>query len=224
MKRIFALIFCVALMCAMSVMVFAETETIPEETSLVTETTAESETVSATEALAPEVTERTTFTTEEIVAWAKAHFEEISVVVSILVSAIYTSKNRKLLNKSISDTNHNAITVSENNAATTSEALNLMRGYKAAAEASIQKIKDTSEEEKRKLYEALATATNALETSKLANIELANEVAELLVLANIPNSKKEELYARHMAAVKNISEVKGAVTPEENNNDNGETK
>jgi hypothetical protein len=38
-------------------------------------------------------------------------------------------------------------------------------------------------------------------------MELANEVAELLVLANIPNSKKEELYSRHLAAVGAIAEA-----------------
>ena len=43
--------------------------------------------------------------------------------------------------------------------------------------------------------------------SVLANVELANEVAELLVLANIPNSKKEELYSRHLAAVGAIAEA-----------------
>ena len=40
-----------------------------------------------------------------------------------------------------------------------------------------------------------------LETSKSANLEFSNELAELLVLANIPNSKKDELYSRHRAAV-----------------------
>jgi hypothetical protein len=200
-------------------MVFAETETISEETALVTETTAVSETVSVTEALTPEVseptpTEQSNLTTEEIVAWVKAHFEEISVVVTLLLNMIYMAKKHKLLNKSISDTNHNAVTVSENSDRAIAEALNMMKSYK-----------ESSEEEKRKLQEALATATNYLETSKLANIELANEVAELLVLANIPNSKKEELYARHIAAVKNISEVKENITlTEVIEDDNGETK
>lgn len=219
MKKIFAFIFCIVLICAMPVMVFAETETIPEDTALVTETTAESETVSATETLAPEVTEptpipteQTNLTTEEIVAWIKAHFEEISVVVTLLLNMIYMAKKHKLLNKSISDTNHNAITVSENSDRVIAEALKMMQSYK-----------ESSEKEKKKLQEALTTATNYLETSKLANIELANEVAELLVLANIPNSKKEELYARHRAAVKSISESKENITPTEViEDDNGE--
>lgn len=207
MKKIFAFIICIVLICAMPVMVFAEST----ETTTETETTSESDTISATETLAPEVTEpipippeQTRFTSEEIVAWIKAHFEEISVVVSLLCNMIYMAKKHKLLNKSISDTNHNAITVSENSDRAIAEALRMMQSYKEA-----------SEEEKRKLQEALATATNYLETAKLANVEFANELAELLVLANIPNSKKDELYARHMAAVKNISEAKGNITPTE---------
>ena len=210
-------------------------ETIPEETTLETETTAEesetisetetiseSETISAIETLPPETTEptpippeQTKFTSEEIVAWIKAHFEEISVVVSLLANMIYMAKKHKLLNKSISDTNHNAITVSENSDRVISEALKMMQNFKESSEAMIQRYKESSEEEKKKLQEALTTATNYLETSKLANVEFANELAELLVLANIPNSKKDELYARHIAAVKNISEVKGNITPTE---------
>ena len=48
---------------------------------------------------------------------------------------------------------------------------------------------------------------NYIKASKLANVELANELAELLVLANIPNSKKDELYSRHIAAVAAISDA-----------------
>ena len=61
--------------------------------------------------------------------------------------------------------------------------------------------------EKQKLEVLLEKAESLLETAKLANVELANEVAELLVLANIPNSKKEELYARHLAAVNAMTEA-----------------
>ena len=60
---------------------------------------------------------------------------------------------------------------------------------------------------------------NHLKVAKLANTELANEVAELLVLANIPNSKKDELYARHRAAVALID---AASTENEVENDDGE--
>jgi hypothetical protein len=45
----------------------------------------------------------------------------------------------------------------------------------------------------------------------MANVEFANEVAELLILANIPNSRKDELYARHLAAVNAIQEAESIV-------------
>jgi hypothetical protein len=58
-----------------------------------------------------------------------------------------------------------------------------------------------------------------IKTAKLANVEFANELAELLVLANIPNSKKDELYSRHIAAVGAIAE---AEKTEVTTNDGGE--
>ena len=193
MKRIVAFIFCVALILAMPITIFAETEAAVESAV---------------------ATDSFNFSSEEIVAWAKAHFEEISVIVSILIGAIFSKKNLKFFKKSISDTNHNAIVVSENSAAVVSEALKMMQSYRKA-----------SEEEKSKLQNALATTTKYLETAKLANIEFANELAELLVLANIPNSKKDELYARHLDAVKSISTAEATLTSAEvNSHDTGETK
>ena len=72
--------------------------------------------------------------------------------------------------------------------------------YKDEIITLLAEIRQT-DDEKKKLETALAEVENYLKTAKLANTELANEVAELLVLANIPNSKKEELYSRHRAAV-----------------------
>jgi intergrase/recombinase len=174
MKKILAFIICIVLICAMPLVVFAEGE--------------------GTESLPTEVTE--TSITDEIVSWIKGNPEEVSVICSLIISAFYSVRKHKMLNKSISATNLNAITVSENSERAMAEALEMMRGFKEA-----------SAEEKRKLQEALDTANNYLKASMLANKEFANELAELLVLANIPNSKKDELYARHIDAVKTIEET-----------------
>ena len=174
MKKILALIICIVLMCAMPIVVFAEGE--------------------GTDSLPTEVTE--TSITDEIVSWIKSNPEEVSVICSLIISAFYSIAKHKKLDKSISATNHNAITVSENSERAMAEALEMMRGFKEA-----------SAEEKRKLQEALDAANNYLKASMLANKEFANELAELLVLANIPNSKKDELYARHLGAVKTIEET-----------------
>ncbi len=72
-------------------------------------------------------------------------------------------------------------------------------------------------EEKKTLEETVEEVRAFMEKAKLANVELANEVAELLVLANIPNSKKEELYSRHLAAVGAIADKTEVI-----HNDNGQ--
>ena len=56
-------------------------------------------------------------------------------------------------------------------------------------------------EEKDKVENMLHQVENYLKTAKLANVEFANELAELLNLSNIPNAKKDEMYARHTSAV-----------------------
>lgn len=189
MKKLIAFIICIVLICAMPLMVFAEGE--------VAENLPVEETVSETpEAPSPTTEEQPKFTTEEIVAWVLSRPEEISVIVGLIISAFYSVRKHKKLDKSISATNLNAITVSENSERAMAEALEMMRGFKEA-----------SAEEKRKLQEALDTANNYLKASMLANKEFANELAELLVLANIPNSKKDELYARHLDGVKNIENI-----------------
>mgnify|MGYP002514089081 CR=1 FL=1 len=71
---------------------------------------------------------------------------------------------------------------------------------------------------------------NYLKTSTDANIEFANELAELLGLANIPNHKKEEIGARHLEHVKAIleaekkAEAAAVVSTEEVKEDVGEEK
>ena len=88
---------------------------------------------------------------------------------------------------------------------------------------SIRKYKDTPVE-KQKLEQTLGEALAYIKTAKLANVEFANELAELLVLANIPNSKKDELYARHRAAVDAISLTEEKATLAEVNTDDSEQK
>lgn len=248
MKKFIAFILCtIVLMCATSFAVSAEdtfdsaeqttpvSENLPTSEEIVTDEEIEGiVTIPETEVITPEteaippvteeipetdvpvVTEQTT--SEFIVSYIKAHFEEISVVVTLILTIFYNARKHKLLNKSISATNHNAITVTENSDRIISEALERMQGisadvsgYKEAFTKLLEEYR-ASEEEKRNLEKTLKDAMSCIKTSKLANMEFANELAELLVLANIPNSKKDELYARHIAAVKSISEAEENVT------------
>ena len=186
MKRIFAFVICaVLLLCVFPVVAFAEGEAVVQEPTL----------------------------TDKIVDYVKEHLEEISVIVYIFITSIYERKKQKTNYNAIATVNNNAVTVSQDsktaieNANANMEAVkNEVVGYKEQIEKLLTAF-NASEEDKQKLEAKLDEVNNHLKTAKLANMELANEVAELLVLANIPNSKKEELYARHLAAVGAISEA-----------------
>lgn len=226
MRKILALIICIVLMCAMSVVVFAEDE-IPSVTTVET-TTTESLPTSTEKATEGEnsgaVAELTT--TEKIVSYILSHPEEVTVIVTTILTVFYQVLKHKVLNRSIGTLNNNAIRVAENSRESMQSALaemgsmsSTVGGYKTDIEALLSAYKETAEE-KKKLENTLAELNVHLKQSKLANTEFANELAELLVLANIPNSKKDELYARHIAAVSMIEEV----TVAEVNTDDNEQK
>lgn len=137
-------------------------------------------------------------TVDKVVEYIQLHLEEISVIVTLIGYVFYQARKHKLLNKSIGTLNNNAVAVAENSKESINSAL-----------ATMNDIEQT-----------LADVKRSLHTAKLANMELANEVAELLVLANIPNSKKEELYARHLAAVGAIADAeKTEVITDDNGNE-----
>ena len=156
--------------------------------------------------------------TEVISSYFQENFEETTVVSSIFLFLLYYVRDRIKLKGTIGTLNNNAITVAQNSAETIKAALAGVEGiaevvnkYKDEVEALLGEIRNSAEE-KKSLEETLTNVEGFLKTSKLATIELSNEVAELLVLANIPISKKEELYSRHRAAVDAIAEAEGEVT------------
>lgn len=190
----------------------AETEAVTEvteETEAVTEVT---ESVTGANTEVP-LKETIVLTTDGIVKWVEEHLEEIIVVVTMVISAAYQAVMKLSLNKSVALCNNNAVSAVENS----NDAINFALSKVEETSASVDRYKEEiatllaeirrSDEEKKKLETAFAEASTYLKTAKLANMELANEVAELLVLANIPNSKKDELYARHRAAVATIDAV-----------------
>lgn len=204
MKKIFAILLCVAIIFAMPVVAFAEgVEAVETDVS--------------SEEGAPNVSEKSEaeieaeLTTQKIISYIQEHLEELSVILTLILTVFYQIRKHSALNKSIRITNNNAIAVAENSEGVIREALNkiksvgeVVNGYKDEISKLLSEIR-VNEEEKQKFAAALSKANGLLETSKAATIELSNEVAELLVLANIPNSKKEELYSRHRAAVDAIA-------------------
>ena len=220
MKRILALVLCLLFAaCTLTLTICAEeanpsTEEIVEDKGVATPTVEEGASNEEFEAN----TAVNSITTDDIVQYGKENFEEISVVVTLLMTAFYNFRKHKLLNKAISATNKNAIAVSENSEQVITTALDMINDQKKEFSALLSEYR-ASEEEKKRLKQVLDEAMNHINSAKLANVEFANELADLLVLANIPNSKKDELYSRHVAAVDAIAE---ADKMEVNTDDGGE--
>lgn len=206
MKKIFALILCAMLICATPVIAFAEGEEIATE---VTENTSTEEIATESEISASEPT-----LPDKFIGFITENYEGstfISLAISIVVYTYFAIKKHKSLSGSIGVLNNNAVTVAENSAKTIEDAMKKMaamaevvEGYGNTMSSMLEEIRKNAEE-KQSLEEMLCSVKKALETLKLADIEFGNEVAELLVLANIPNAKKEELYSRHRAAVDAIA-------------------
>ncbi len=196
MKKLLAFTLCIMLMFAMSIPAFAE-----ETTTAVEETTTDAFLFDGE------------LSTQKVLDWFKKNFEEISVIASLIVALILEVTKHSSLNKSIDNTNDNAVTIAENSEAAVKEALTQVKTAAAAVGTYIDVINKLLDEvrytaeEKAKLEAIVAEINTNFKTAKLANLELANEVAELLVLANIPNSKKDELYSRHLAAVAAIADA-----------------
>ncbi len=198
MKRVFAILLCVLIMFAVSFSAFAkEGETVGESIS----EGAETETNEAEEP------SDANLVTERIVGYVQEHLEEISVIITMILTVFYQIRKHAVLNRSIGTLNNNSIAIAENSSAAMEGVSSAVTGYKSEIAALLGEYRQNAEEKKR-LETALSDVEGYLRTARLANVELANEVAELLVLANIPNSKKEELYARHIAAVRAIDTAK----------------
>lgn len=195
MKKLLAFTLCIMLMFAMSIPAFAE------ETTPVEETTSDAFLFDGE------------LSTQEVLDWFKGNFEEISVIVSLIFALFYEVRKHSSLNKSINDTNDNAVTIAENSEAAVKAALTQVETAAATVGTYIDVINTLLDEvrytaeEKAKLEAIVTEISTHFKIAKLANVELANEVAELLMLANIPNSKKDELYSRHLAAVAAIADA-----------------
>ena len=196
MKKIFAILICALMICAFPIMVFAEGET----ESVVTEVPAEAETAVV------EADDPNDLSVDMIVGYVQEHLEEISVIITLILSIFYNVRKHGKLNKSITTLNNNSVAVAETSATSIGNVLAVVAEYKSAMDKALEEIR-RNDEERAKLEDSLAEVSKYLKATRLANVELGNEVAELLILANIPNSKKDELYARHLAAVNEITEA-----------------
>jgi hypothetical protein len=216
MKKILALMLCIIFVCAMPLVAFAEDEVaapVVEEVETTEDTTEETPTEG--ENTPPEsapvedssaIKETAKTITEKIESWILKEKELLIALITIVAAVFYRLRDSSKLNKSIIKLNNNAVDIANNSMEAISGASGAVTSYSSEISALLTEFRKTAEDNK-KLEAALSNVEGYLINAKRANIELSNEVAELLVLANIPNSKKEELYARHRAAVDAIADI-----------------
>lgn len=226
MKKILAFILCAVLICAVPIAVSAEenpadaVETNPTVSeNLPTEEESATEGENSPSETIPEKT-----VTEKIVEYVQSHFEEISVIGTLIVGMFYEIRKHGKLTGSIGTLNNNAITIANNSSDAIKKALEevtdiakVVDSYKGEIASLLAEIR-TSAEEKKNLEDTLSNVQTFLKTAKSATIELSNEIADLLVLANIPNSVKEELFDRHKKAVHELEAAEEVMS-----NDGNET-
>lgn len=207
MKRILAFILCAMLMIVLPVVASAdEAEPTVEENVPPVEESATEDAAEAEKSM-----------TDIIVEYVQSNIEELSVIGTLLLTIFYEIRKHVKLNGSIGTLNNNAITIAENSAKAIKDSLTevegiaeIIKGYKEEFSALLGEVRKNAED-KQSLEDTLSQVATFLKSAKLANLELSNEVAELLVLANIPNSKKEELYSRHTKAVHDLEVVEKEV-------------
>lgn len=213
MKKIFIILLCVMLIFALPIVASAEEADVvtDAQTTEVTENLpSENETTIEGEILPPE---EETPITETLVEYVKEKFPEIAILLASLAMTAFISHLKTKLTASMGVMNNNAVTM----ATTSAEAINV--GLKKMEDMAskfgegmemmsslLGEIRKTAEE-KESLEQMLHQVDAHLKTAKLANIEFANELAELLNLSNIPNSKKDEMYARHTQWVHELEAV-----------------
>ena len=220
MKKILVFILCAMLIFALPVVAFAEGETldgIVQEEVIEDNSTTTEENVTEGENSASEVL----LISETIKEWILAHVEEILVVVFNGALAIFYKRSYTKSNLSMGTINNNAVAIAKNSSTALDENRLSMERVEEKLERFETKITElltafsVTAEEKQKLEEELIEIKKCLETAKLANVEFANELAELLCLSNIPNSKKDELYSRHRAAIDKIVETENTEVKED---------
>ena len=151
---------------------------------------------------------------DRIAKWFEANADTISLIFSIIGAVVVIVKKGSDLLKKAGIINDNAVTIATESASqmkaaqdTINNAANVVTGYNEQITALLGAF-STLVDENRLLKDDVNTLKNYLNTSTYANIEFANELAELLALANIPNYKKDEIGQKHLESVAAILEAR----------------
>lgn len=185
-------------------------ETMPEETPEETPPAETPPVETPPTETTPTFEEEVDMVSEQIKEWLVANLDSISIIITLISTCIVTFVKLKTTIKAARTMNNNTITISKasNDAiaqalASIENASGAVTNYDARIATLLEAFKTTAED-KLKLEAELVEIKNYLKTSSKSNLEFADELAELLALANIPNYKKEELGARHVAAKREI--------------------
>lgn len=187
MKKLLMILLCVLMIAAVPTVAFAE-ETVTEETTTEVEMTI----------------------TERVVEYVKENAEGILAVLASIGSAILVKLISVKLSTSVSTLNNNSITIAKEAEDKLGVASKKLEEYAEKMTEVLFKY-EKSENEKKALEGMLNKVTTLLETSKIAVVELGNEFAELLLLSNIPNAKKESFYASHKEAMQKLEKAEGVI-------------
>lgn len=190
MKKIFMILLCVLMMVAVPTVAFAasETEEVPDKT----------------------ITEVEMTITERVVEYVKENAEGILAVLASLGSAILVKLIGGKLSNSVSTLNNNSINIAKEASDKLETATKKLDEYEGKMADFLSKL-NRSEEEKKILETTVAQVDTFLKSAKVAILDLADELAELLLLANIPIAKKEEALKIHQEALKKINEIEGVI-------------
>ena len=213
MKRILVWVMICVFMISMTVVSFAE-ETYPESEAV--ESIEDIEKESYGESESPENVEeepekaRTETWSGAIAGFFKENFTETSLTafaIALLTFCLEHFSSNKNLKSHIGILNGNAIEIAETsakNAAANAEVLEALKGEVTKwMETMENKISITlnvvtkTAEERAALESALAQNRELMNKVIIAAAENSDEIANLLLMSNIPMSKKEEMYARH---------------------------
>lgn len=185
MKKIFMIMLCVLLLFAVPTVVFAESGEATES-------------------------EENPTITEQVANYVTDNAEEILTMVAAFASAVIVKLIIGKLSSSVSTLNNNAINIAKEAGEKLEAASKKFEDYEGKMLEFMAKL-ERSEAEKKLLETNLNSVETFLETAKLAVVNLADELAELLLLANIPNAKKESIYSMHQEAMKKLKEIEGVI-------------
>lgn len=185
MKKLFMILLCVLMMTAVTSTIALAAEDTPE-------------------------TEESLTITEKVVNYVKDHVEEGLTMLAAIASAVIVKLISGKLSNAVGTLNNNSITIANTASEKISAAAKKLEQYEEKMSEFLAEFRKT-EEEKKRIEDMLSKSNTVIETSKLALIELGNEFAELLLLANIPNTKKESFYASHKEAMKKLEEAEGVI-------------